>query len=106
MRATLVASRPRTMSVASITNQLAPTLRASASSPLATYVLIETVTPFPVETNVNVRVCDGYCQRNVWDGGDGLIRFSLNILPTLMASASYPLRHYRQSQRWSVVFHL
>src|SRR5450432_2452900 len=65
MRATLVASRPRTISVASITNQLAPTLRASASLPLATYVLIETVTPFPVETNVNLRVCAGYCQRNV-----------------------------------------
>src|ERR1700722_16685511 len=65
MRATLVASRPRTISVASITNQLAPTFRASASSPLATYVLIETVTPFPVETNINLRVRRGYCQRNV-----------------------------------------
>src|SRR5450755_812625 len=65
IRATWVARRPKTMSVASITNQLAPTLRASASLPLATYVLIETVTPFPVETNLNLRVCAGYCQRNV-----------------------------------------
>jgi hypothetical protein len=32
---------------------------------LATYVLIETVTPFPVETNINLRVRRGYCQRNV-----------------------------------------
>ena len=56
-RATFVAKRPKTWSVASTTNHSAPTLSASASSPLATYVLIATVTPFPVETNCKFRGC-------------------------------------------------
>src|SRR5256885_14955437 len=52
-RATFVARRPKTWLVASTTNQFLPTFSASASSPLATYVLIATVTPFPVETNIH-----------------------------------------------------
>src|SRR5882724_10770512 len=52
-RATLVARRPNTTFVASTTNQFLPTFNASASAPLATYVLIATVTPFPVETNTH-----------------------------------------------------
>src|SRR5579883_317653 len=40
IRAARVARRPSTWSVASITNHWAPTLSASASTPLATYVLI------------------------------------------------------------------
>src|SRR6516164_11045258 len=47
MRATLVARRPSTLSVASTTNHAAPTLSASASSPLATYVLMEPNLSFP-----------------------------------------------------------
>src|SRR5712691_7045581 len=47
MRATLVARRPSTTSVASTTNQFAPTFSASASSPLATYVLIALSHTFP-----------------------------------------------------------
>src|SRR6516225_998710 len=46
-RATLVARRPSTLSVASTTNHAAPTLSASASSPLATYVLMEPNHTFP-----------------------------------------------------------
>src|SRR5271168_4489989 len=63
MRATFVASRPSTTFVASTTNQFAPSFSASASAPLATYVLIATVTPFPVETNVNLKVPSPSCQR-------------------------------------------
>src|SRR5450755_2034232 len=65
MRATLVAKRPKTTSVASTTNQSAPTFSASASAPLATYVLIATVTPFPLETNRKFRVARCGCQRSL-----------------------------------------
>src|SRR6266436_7344049 len=62
IRATFVASRPSTWSVASTTNQLAPTFSASASSPFATYVLIPPSHTFPLETNFNVRVRFPPCQ--------------------------------------------
>src|SRR5258708_16154525 len=62
IRSTFVASRPSTWSVASTTNQLAPTFSASASSPFATYVLIAPSHTFPLETNFNLRVRFPPCQ--------------------------------------------
>src|SRR4029077_12771114 len=56
MRATLVARRPSTTPVASTTNQFAPTFSASASSPLATYVLIALSHTFPVETIIEFTI--------------------------------------------------
>src|SRR6266436_1973623 len=55
MRATFVASRPSTWSVA-------PTFSASASSPFATYVRIAPSHTFPLETNFNPRVWFPPCQ--------------------------------------------
>src|SRR5271163_1302568 len=79
MRATFVASRPRTTFVASTTNQFAPTFSACASSPLATYVLIATVTPFPVETNVNLNGRTHSCQRGSQPAFEEKIYFGLIV---------------------------
>src|SRR6266566_1172994 len=84
MRATLVASRPNTAFVASTTNQFAPVFRASASAPLATYVLIALSHTFPLETNHNSRVALGRCQRDYRRSFtiSALIRFARNRGPS------------------------
>src|SRR5882762_7522723 len=59
IRATLVASRPSTWSVASTTNQFAPSFSASASAPLATYV--------------NLKVRTRLCQRTSFSGQEAAL---------------------------------